>query len=29
VLPNAAHLHQIEQPALFLGAVRGFLSRVA
>ena len=29
VLPNAAHLHQIEQPALFLGAVRGFLSRIA
>ncbi len=28
VLPNAAHLHQIEQPALFLEAVRGFLKRV-
>jgi proline iminopeptidase len=28
VLPNAAHLHQIEQPALFLTAVRGFLHRI-
>ncbi len=28
VLPNAAHLHHIEQPALFLGAVRGFLARL-
>jgi proline iminopeptidase len=28
VLPNAAHLHQIEQPALFLAAVRGFLRGV-
>jgi proline iminopeptidase len=28
VLPNAAHLHQIEQPALFLAAVRGFLASV-
>jgi proline iminopeptidase len=28
VLPNAAHLHQIEQPALFLAAVRGFLAGI-
>lgn len=28
VLPRAAHLHQIEQPEIFLSAVRRFLARV-